>query len=57
MSKTKGYILKELKTIEKECVEKGISASECLPAGRQGYNGMLRNIAENMGMVVCKNPR
>jgi len=38
MSAARSYILKELETIEKECLEKGISASEWIEKNAEDFH-------------------
>jgi len=51
MSRTKQYILTELKTIEKECQEKGISASEWVKRYADEYR--KRHWADNRMLVYA----
>ena len=37
MTKSKECMLDEIKTIEKECIEKGISANECIERYAEDY--------------------
>lgn len=43
MNKTKEYILNELKIIEQECMEKGISASEWVQRYAEEYHRKYGN--------------